>query len=61
MRPERSRRLLQSPHDILSRRSTDKGREPVSVARDAERPASTARRKVADQRIQTRPLFGRED
>jgi hypothetical protein len=47
--------------------SADKEREPVPVARDAERPVSSARRKVAGrsqgqhQRAQARPLFGRDD
>jgi hypothetical protein len=46
--------------------SADKAREPVPVARDAERPVS-ARRKVAGrsqrehERVQARPLFGRGD
>jgi len=48
-------------------RSADKAREPVPVARDAERTVSSARRKVAGrsqrehERVQARPLFGRED
>jgi hypothetical protein len=47
--------------------SADKERELVPVARDAERPVSTARRKVAGrsqrehERVQARPLFGRGD
>ena len=42
-------------------RSADKAREPVPVSRDAERPVSTARRKVAgrSQREQERFKHGR--
>jgi hypothetical protein len=41
----RAKQIAYAPQ--LPMRGADKEREPVPVARDAERPVSTARRKVA--------------
>jgi hypothetical protein len=60
-----AKRIAYAPQPPM--RSADKAREPVPVARDAERPVSTARRKVAGrsqrehERVQARPLFGRDN